>query len=79
MLTHGDNYPLMLFYNIKGQDVLGLIEFQIYCCTAVPLHGVTALKGSIITLSGFAESVCVLLVDQGVRGKSQTLRSSMKY
>lgn len=71
MATHSDNYPLMMLYNIKGQDVLGLIEFQIYCCTAVPLHGVTAPKGLIITLRGFAESVCVLLVDRWVGGKSK--------
>lgn len=45
----------MLYYDIKGQDVLWLIEFQIYCCTAVPLHGVTALKGSIIRHPGLVE------------------------
>lgn len=35
----------MLCCSIKGQDVLRLIEFQIYCCTVVPLDVVTAYEG----------------------------------
>lgn len=40
---------------IKGQDVLGLIEFQIYRCAAKPLHAVTVLKRPIIRPPGPVE------------------------
>lgn len=45
----------MLADDIKGQDVLWLIEFPMYCCTAVPLHVVTALMGPIIAHPGLGE------------------------
>lgn len=54
-IAHYGSGCLILCRGIKGQDVLRLIEFQIYRCAAKPVHAVTVLKSPIIRPPGPVE------------------------